>query len=149
MVNSGKESLCYVMILFCALFYSNTLFANEENKDAPLNITGTTKVNAEEIFELVDKTPDLIIIDARIRSDRIQGYIESSVSLPDIQTSCSSLKKIIPSKSSPLLFYCNGVKCGRSGNSAKKALKCGYKTIYWFRGGFEEWKSKNLPFIRK
>ncbi len=149
MVNSGKESLCYGLILFCALFFSNTLVANEEKKDAPLSIAGTTKVNAEEIFALVDKTPDLIIIDARIRSDRIQGYIESSVSLPDIQTSCSSLKKIIPSKSSPLLFYCNGVKCGRSGNSANIALKCGYKNIYWFRGGFEEWKSKNLPFIRK
>ena len=124
------------------------MHAASEKMDAALTITGTTKVSAEDIFSLVDDIPDIVIIDARIRSDRTQGYLESSVSLPDVETTCASLKKHIPGKTSHVLFYCNGVKCGRSGNAAKIAVNCGYNNVYWFRGGFEEWKSKNLPYIK-
>jgi rhodanese-related sulfurtransferase len=116
---------------------------------APETIPGTVKVDAEGLLALVEKTPNLVLIDARIRQDRQQGYIEGSVSLPDVETSCDSLKKIIPSKSSPVLFYCNGPKCGRSVTSSRLALKCGFTRVYWFRGGFEEWKHKNFPYLKE
>lgn len=116
---------------------------------APEYIDGSTKVSAEDIFDLAEKTPDLLIIDARIRADRRQGYLEGSVSLPDVKTDCRSLKKTVQKKTSPVLFYCNGPKCGRSGNSVKKAVKCGYNNIYWFRGGFEEWKAKGFPLLKE
>ena len=144
-----QKILCSLFFLLTTLYFSNDIHAVVDKPNAPLTIEGTKKVKAEDIFDLVDKLPDLALVDARIRTDRIQGYIESSVSLPDIETSCSSLKNIVKSKASPVLFYCNGVKCGRSGNAAKIALKCGYKNVYWFRGGFEEWKHKKLPFIKK
>lgn len=117
-------------------------------KDAPLLIPGTTKVFAEDLLDIAEKIPNLLIIDARIRTDRKQGYIEGSISLPDVETNCASLAKVIPKKTLPVIFYCNGVKCGRSVNSSKTAIKCGYTNIYWFQGGFEEWKRKNLPFIK-
>lgn len=119
-----------------------------EQLKAPDKIPGTKKVVAEDIFELVEKIPNLLIIDARIRMDRKQGYIEGSVSLPDLETNCKSLAKEIPDKHTAVLFYCNGVKCGRSVKSSRKALKCGYDNIYWFRGGFEEWKQKGFPYIK-
>ena len=116
---------------------------------APDTIPGTTKVDAEGVLDAVEKIANLVIIDARIRQDRVQGYIEGSVSLPDVDTSCESLKKIIPRKSSPVLFYCNGPKCGRSVSSSRLALQCGFTQIYWFRGGFEEWKQKNYPYLKE
>lgn len=135
------------MILIYALFNFNHAAA-EEPILAPELISGTTRVSAEGLIELAEKTPGLLIIDARIRSDRLQGYIESSISLPDVETDCDSLAKIIPEKNTPVLFYCNGVKCGRSVNSSKIAIACGYKNLYWFRGGFEEWQEKKFPFIK-
>jgi rhodanese-related sulfurtransferase len=120
-----------------------------EKKDAPMLIPGTTKVSAEDVLDLAEKIPDLLMIDARIRSDRKQGYIEGSVSLPDVETNCKTLAKVIPAVKAPILFYCNGVKCGRSVNSSKAAIKCGYTNIYWFRGGFAEWEAKNFPMIKQ
>lgn len=113
----------------------------------PDNIPGTTRVDAEGVIALAAKTPDVVIIDARIVGDRKHGYIEGSVSLPDEQTNCASLAKIIPKKSSPTLIYCNGVNCGRSVTSTRIALKCGYTKLFWFRGGYEEWLAKNYPFV--
>lgn len=118
-----------------------------EKKDTPNQIEGSIKVSAEDLLDEVEEHPDLVIIDARIHGDRLQGYIEGSLSLPDIETNCDSLSKLIPSFDNPALFYCNGVKCGRSANSVKVALRCGYNKIYWFRGGFGEWKSKGYPYL--
>lgn len=142
MLRYTKYALYSLFILFIHTSYAG------EPVLAPSQIPGTTKIFAEDVLDLAEKIPDLFIVDARIRSDRKQGYIEGSISLPDIDTDCEALSKIIPAKNSPVIFYCNGVKCGRSVNSSKVALECGYNNIYWFRGGFEEWKNKKLPFIK-
>lgn len=131
-----------------------TLFVLSAHADgaapkSPEFIDGTTKVTAEGFIELVESKPDLVIIDSRIPGDRKQGYVEGSVSLPDINTTCKSLADNIPEKNSAALFYCNGVKCGRSAKAVKVALSCGYNNIYWFRGGFEEWLAKGYPYLQE
>lgn len=134
-----------ISVLTVALFASAALASEIKS---PESIPGTTKVDAEGLIELVNRIPDIILVDSRITSDRKQGYIEGSLSLPDIDTSCETLTKVIPKKNSPALFYCNGVKCGRSVVAINVALKCGYDNIYWFRGGFEEWQEKGYPSIK-
>jgi rhodanese-related sulfurtransferase len=116
---------------------------------SPDFIDGSTKVTAEEFIELVAKIPNLIVIDSRIPGDRKQGYVEGSISLPDVDTTCGTLGNVVPSKSAPTLFYCNGVKCGRSAKAVKIAVGCGYNNIYWFRGGFEEWLAKGYPYLQE
>ncbi len=116
---------------------------------SPTDILGATKVDAEGLLHLVETIPELIIIDSRIALDRKQGYIQGSQSLPDVETNCASLAKHIPAKTAPAIFYCNGIKCGRSVKAIHIALQCGYNKIYWFRGGFEEWKQKNYPFLKE
>lgn len=114
---------------------------------SPETVPGTTRVDAEGVIDLVEKDPSLVIIDARISIDRKQGFIEGSHSLPDVETNCLTLAKLVPGKKRPVLFYCNGVKCGRSAKAIATAQGCGYEKIYWFRGGLEEWKAKGYPFI--
>lgn len=115
--------------------------------DAPEQIEGVLEVNAEEVIDLADQHGGLVVIDARITDDRAMGHIQGSLSLPDISTDCRSLKELAPDPAAPILFYCNGIKCGRSAKSALIAQGCGYQAIYWFRGGFEEWKAKDYPYL--
>jgi len=90
----------------------------------------------------------MVIIDARKASDREKGYIEDSIGLPDTDTTEQSLASYLPGKATPVIFYCNGVKCGRSVKSAKNAVNWGYSNIYWFRGGWEEWMDNGYPVTR-
>ena len=115
---------------------------------SPEDIPGTTKINAEELIELMWASPQLTLIDSRITSDRSKGFIEGSISLPNTETSCGALEVVLSDKLAPVLFYCNGVKCGRSAKAAQIAIDCGYNQIYWFRGGIEEWKQKQLPLLK-
>ncbi len=148
MTINGRMSFIHGILIFALFVVSINLSHSSDGKEAPLFIEGTTKVSAEGVLDIAAEIPNLLIIDARIRADRKQGYIEGSVSLPDIVTNCSRLAKLVPKKSTPVLFYCNGVKCGRSVKSSRIAVKCGYNKIYWFRGGYAEWKAKNYPFIK-
>lgn len=115
----------------------------------PDAIPGVTTVSAESLIELVERLPGLVLVDSRVPMDRRQGYIQGSISLPDTQTACATLGDFIATPNTPALFYCNGIKCGRSVIAVKIAKGCGYKRLYWLRGGFEEWKQKGYPFLQK
>lgn len=115
---------------------------------SPESINGTTIVDAEGLIELATQQPQLVMIDSRVTADRKEGFIEGSISLPDTDTRCKSLAQAVPALNSPLLFYCNGVKCGRSSRAAMIAVACGYSNIYWYRNGMEEWQKKEFPLVQ-
>jgi len=116
---------------------------------APEEIPDVVRVDAEGLIETVRTVKDLVLIDSRIAMDRKQGYIEGSVSLPDVETDCESLAAVVPSETHPVLFYCNGPRCGRSVAAIAVARDCGYSKLYWFRGGFKEWSEKGYPFLKE
>ena len=121
--------------------------AHAGKKEVAQFIDGTVRVSAEEMIDLVEQYDELVIIDSRKKSDVAKGFIEGSISLPNTETNSGSLAKHVASKSTPVLFYCNGIKCGRSVKAAKIAIAEGYSKIYWFRGGMQEWEAKGLPVV--
>lgn len=135
-----KVLLAPLLVMFC-------LCAQAE-ETVPDSIPGTTKISAEELIKLAQSDPGLVIIDSRKPSDHTHGYIEGSISLPDTVTTAASLANNIPTKSTPVIFYCNGIKCGRSATAARIAAGAGYNKIYWFRGGWAEWTAKGYPVTR-
>jgi len=112
---------------------------------APDTVAGTTRVDAEQVIELAQRTPALVIIDSRKSEEYEKGHIAGAVSLVDTDTTAETLAQQIPAKDSPVLFYCNGERCLRSSRAAGVAVAEGYRNVYWFRGGWEEWISKDLP----
>ncbi len=134
------------LIFLGALLMAGSAWA--EKKEVPQFIDGTTRVSAEDVIDLVESRPDLVIIDARKASDYRKGHIEGAINLPNTETNAETLAKVLPSKDTPVLFYCNGIRCGRSVESAQIALKAGYTQVYWFRGGIQEWEAKGLPVVK-
>ena len=143
----GYIRRCNACLIAALLAFVSVVCAEESI--APESIPGVTRVDAEGVLTLVEKTPRIVIIDSRIAMDRKQGHLEGSLSLPDTETNCAALARIIPEKDRPALFYCNGVKCGRSAVAVKIARQCGYTRLYWYRGGFEDWKQRNYPYLKK
>ena len=112
----------------------------------PDQIPGSNLINSEDLIKLSLSLADLAVIDSRVTEDRNMGYIEYSLSLPDIETNCDTLKEKVATLKTPVVFYCNGPKCGRSVTATRKAVQCGYTQLYWFKGGFAEWKNKDYPY---
>lgn len=107
-------------------------------------IPGVESLTAEAVIEKANSNSKLIFIDACINKDRASGYIEESLSQPDINTNCDNLKELVENKSTALLFYCNGVKCGRSVTAIKIAQSCGYKTYPGSEAGSRNGRKKHI-----
>jgi rhodanese-related sulfurtransferase len=115
---------------------------------SPASIAGAETIDAERLIELVSNRPGIVVIDSRIREDRSEGFIEGSINLVDRETDCDSLAGVLADRRSPVIFYCNGVKCDRSDAATRVAVQCGYTEVYWFRGGTEEWRNKRYPLVQ-
>ena len=115
---------------------------------SPETIEGATTIGAEQVIAQVVEHGDTVLVDSRVGTDRADGYIEGSVHLVDSKTDCDSLARLIDTRTTPVIFYCNGVHCDRSGRAVGIAVACGYRNVYWFRGGIEEWRAKEFPLIQ-
>lgn len=133
-----KRLIPLVTLLFATL-------ALADKPIAPAALTGATLVSAEQLVELIETVPELLIIDARHHDEFAKGHIEGALSMLDTEMTPALLARHARDKERPLLFYCNGERCLRSSNAAQKAASWGYRRIYWFRGGWQEWTGKALP----
>ncbi len=134
------------VVLFIALL---GLCLNSHAGDVLLNVPpGVRVIDAEMLVKMAEEQPGLLMIDSRLQSDRLQGYIEGAISLPNTKTTCESLAAVTTGYDQPLVFYCNGIACDRSAKAIRVAHRCGYKKVHWFQGGFKEWKTKKYPYIK-
>src|SRR5262245_40643228 len=120
----------------------------------PNVLAGIRIVTAEEVVDLVSK--GATFYDVRIEREYKEKHIKGAVSLPyhekskkevgyDASQDDFKLTEAVKDRSAQLVFACNGAECWKSYKASLWAQKEGYKNIYWFRGGFPEWKGKNLP----
>jgi rhodanese-related sulfurtransferase len=141
-------SRCVVTPVFSLVLIltSHVVLASEYT--SPAAIDGAVTIDAERLIELVGSRTDMVLIDSRIREDHTDGYIEGSLHLVDRETNCASLAQVLPDTETPVIFYCNGVSCDRSDKAAVIAVECGYRKVYWFRGGIEEWRTSQYPLVQ-
>ncbi|GGK26316.1 rhodanese-like domain-containing protein [Salinarimonas ramus] len=115
---------------------------------APMEIDGATTVDADGVIELVTSTPNLVILDNRSQGDYDAGHIEGAIRLIDTDiASEADIAAHVGAKEDPVLFYCNGLSCGRAANAAIKAVNYGYSNVHYYALGMEEWKERGLPLV--
>lgn len=134
--------------LFSPLFALLALFAfttAQAGELQPETVDGAKTVTAEQLLDLVDQLDNLVIIDARGQGDYDKGHIPDVVRIKNDDVTADSLAAAVPTMDTPIAFYCNGVKCGRSADAVAKAKAAGYTNLYWFRGGIAEWQEKGYP----
>ena len=85
---------------------------------------------------------DTLIVDARPQKPKFnKGHIPSAINIPYSQF--DKLKGKLPRQlSTPIIFYCGGLKCKLSHKSAAKALVMGYKNVSVFEKGYPAWKKQ-------
>lgn len=130
-------SFCLAISFVLTIFASATLSASE----ADFKIIST-----EQLKAMLDEKKDFALIDARTKEEYQEAHIAGAISIPE--KSFDELKYLLPSdKNSLLVFYCNGVKCGKSKRSAKKAMALGYTNISIYNEGFPVWEEKGLKIV--
>lgn len=130
-------------LLAAFLTVSPASFAAEE-KDSVETVKGAVTVDAAKAKELFDK--GAVFIDTRKDSDWDAGRIPGAIhmELKSVFNETAMAEKV-KTKETPVVFYCNGVKCLRSSEASVMAVGWGYKNVYYFRLGFPAWKEAGNP----
>lgn len=134
-----------VLMMMLASLVVGTAIAKE---DAPKEVAGATTVDTEQVLEMMETLDNLVVIDARKDTDFAAGHIDGAIKLTNTDVSADTLAEVLDGLENPVIFYCNGPKCGRSSDAAKRAIEAGYTNVYYYYGGIASWKEEGLPLVQ-
>ncbi|HNA31215.1 MAG TPA: rhodanese-like domain-containing protein [Thiobacillaceae bacterium] len=91
----------------------------------------------------MDEKAPMLIVDSRPKARMYdKGHIPGAISIPD---SSFDAAKLPADKTTPLYFYCGGLPCKLSSNSAEKAVKLGYTNVKVVPEGYPAWEKAYGP----
>ncbi len=116
----------------------------------PRSLEGAQMVDAAAVRRLVDSGAK--VIDTRNEAEYKAGHIPGAQLVPYVEKSAKEadydgsldrfdLAGLGADRKVELIFACNGPECWKSFKASQAAIKAGFQRVYWFRGGFPEWRS--------
>jgi rhodanese-related sulfurtransferase len=100
-------------------------------------------ITLEQAYKLFNN--GVQFVDARDESDYLAGHITNSINIPfdDFDNHKQKLEQL--SKEKPLVIYCAGTDCDLSILLGNLLFEKGYKQVYVFFGGWNEWLNVKYP----
>ena len=105
-----------------------------------------TAVSTDQLKAMIDAKKDFTLIDARTTTEYADAHIVGAISIPENKFE-ESVNLLPADKNKLLVFYCNGVKCGKSKKAAAKATTAGFKSLHIYSEGFPVWEEKKLNIV--
>jgi len=126
-------------LLFIVLGLQTTVFA----ADNAYRVIGPEALKAKVEAD----QRDFLLVDARNPEEYREAHIPGAVNIP--QKKMSDFFGLLPAdKNMEIIFYCNGVKCGKSKKAAQVALNLGYKNVVVFAEGMPVWEEMGYSFYK-
>jgi rhodanese-related sulfurtransferase len=103
-------------------------------------------VSIAHVKQLMDAKAPMTLVDARPKERKFdKGHLPGAISLPDSQFDKLAAQRLPADKAAPLYFYCDGLACKLSNDSAEKAIKLGYKNVKVVPEGYPGWEKAFGP----
>lgn len=112
---------------------------NESQSDNQFPAYG--EINTEVLSKLVQSAnPLIMIVDARnIKTDNGKR-IPSAKTIP-FDATIENITANLPDKQAMVIIYCSNAKCPASCLLADRLVRMGYKNVWKYPGGLEEWEA--------
>ncbi|MBK7629417.1 MAG: rhodanese-like domain-containing protein [Ignavibacteriales bacterium] len=84
-------------------------------------------------------------IDARSPEEFAEGHIKNAINIPfyGSENYLNSINQL--DKNDTIVTYCSSAECDISTLSGEELFKMGFKRVYVFVGGYDEWTANNYP----
>ena len=122
----------------------------------PLQLPGAQTIGTGELRQLLNESPDVMLVDvAGGNEDHLS--LKGALWMPNagrglhyfdpVQADTATRLATLTGgdKSRPIVFFCVDVLCWLSYNAGLRAVALGYRSVYWYRGGFLAWREAGLP----
>jgi rhodanese-related sulfurtransferase len=139
MLVHGKTAQTFFLV---GILLMSAVLSAAWGADAEFKVISTDQLKAM----IDDEKKNILLIDARTKEEYQEAHIVGAISMPE--NKFDELLSLLPAdKGSQLVFYCNGVKCGKSKKAAHKAAAHGFTNILVYGEGFPVWEEKGFKIV--
>lgn len=100
---------------------------------------GPVSVSGPYIKKMLDEKQPFVLIDARPKRVTDKGMIPGALAISDSEFD-KHVAELPADKATLLVYYCGGLECVLSDNSAAKAKALGYTDVVTYPEGYPEWE---------
>lgn len=98
------------------------------------------KILNKEQLEKKLENGDAVVVNVLAREKFARQHIPGSVNVPiSAEDFIRRMERHINERNQDVVVYCAGFDCDASTKAAEKLEKAGYKRVYDFKGGMQEW----------
>ena len=89
----------------------------------------------------MDEDRDFTLVEALPRERFEQGHLPGAVNVPVDDAQFEGLvNELLPDREEPVVIYCASLECPASLNEARKLEAMGYRQVYDYEAGKEDWE---------
>ncbi len=141
---------------------TDSLFSAIDSAESKQSVNSLVTENRNQITESF-KSPKAIkinfayklfkqrtqFIDARSPEEFSEGHILGAVNIPFYRSEnySDAISKL--NKSAIIVVYCQSEECDESTLAGNELFEMGFKSVYVFIGGYDEWTKNNYPINTK
>ncbi len=119
--------------------HSTDSTANEMHQD---NHSDYREIQTEALSKLVrSANPSLMIVDARTIQMDDGRRIPGAKTIP-VNATIENITANLPDKEAMIVVYCTNAECPASSLLAGRLVRMGYKNVWKYAGGIDEWEAK-------
>jgi rhodanese-related sulfurtransferase len=145
----AKAGILAVISLMCGMVYH---FANDEGFLAHANATSSVekahlanfipKVDREQVSKLLGT--GTVFVDARLTKDFEGGHLKGAINVP-VDCNDMQCRRALSNvaKDADIVLYCQSEGCKFAETVAVRLMAEGFSNLSLFRGGWQEWQTKN------
>jgi rhodanese-related sulfurtransferase len=102
-------------------------------------------ITREALKGMIDRKEDFILVNTLSPESYEIQHIPGSINIPveDIEMKAENLLD----KEKDIIIYCGSFECTTSTHAAKILDKLGYKNVYDYKGGLQDWKQAGFPLL--
>ncbi|MCK5296676.1 MAG: rhodanese-like domain-containing protein [Alphaproteobacteria bacterium] len=134
-----------VAVFFLFLIFPSLSKADSAGKNLSVeSVEGAITLKTDKAFELFEDGASFL--DVRSPEMFEKNKIPESVNMFFKNNfTKEKLAEFFPDKDNSLVIYCGGIYCPYSAPASEKALKWGYKKVYYYREGVPAWEEAGNP----
>ena len=105
-------------------------------------------LTAEELKQKKERGEDFVLINTLSEDDFEATHIPDAINIPQEHDDfVQRVEQRAGSKDKPIVVYCARTECQSSHHAAEKLEEAGFRNVFDFEGGAEEWKSAGLELV--
>lgn len=103
-------------------------------------------VSSEKLKDMLDEKRSFTLVDARTNDEFQAAHLTTAINIAEKDFD-KKIELLPRDKGALMVFYCNGIKCGKSKKVAAKAKDAGYTNLLIYADGFPVWEEKGYPIV--